>query len=439
MATISTENPYGVTINNDPAISYGTPTYSQESPDDSLTDFNSWWNESEWSYDTWNGPTFIPYDPIWRKRYQAMKDYKGFKGTYEQFMEGVKSYADQLATKYQNNYNNAKNTSSREIAAGYNPNFQGGTSGQQAGESAHSAIQGYDPNKSLTNTLDTLSTIGSIVHPAVGSMIDLMSNIAGIEKTRAEAKYIKDSSPARLEGLKLANQGATLGNSGMSIQNDFYRNINPIKLKEMGLNTQFLEDSYNKRLKFLDERNVSAFLDNNSKLFQLFGWDKPEAFSKYFSPSEDSPDSFDYILKKGSIALQETAKNKAEQIVEGIKLNNNAMRLRQDIMKLDKEQKDVFNDYYKNSIIPSMSSKNLYNKRYYDELYNKVPDIIKNKINKGTIENLVHTIDGYQKYSDFMYGEYPGKIMGAYHSKEMGENPYLHYDFLKQLDSFLME
>lgn len=395
-------------VNTEPILV--TPEQTTSYEDENYGTPSNWFGDpSSWTYDgDYNGPTYNPTDPIWNQRYQYMKN-KGYKGTFEQFMEGVKSYGSQLATQYNNTYNNAQNTTKRNLASGYNPNFQGSTSDASPANSASGSFDSYDPNLGFKNTMDTLTQIGNVVHPAVGSLISLMGTAANIKKTNAEADFIKDSSPARLEALKLSNKGASLSNTGASIENDYRSNLNPLKLQELGLDVDFIKDSYNKRLKFLDEKNIAALLDNNSKLFSQFGWDKPDAFSSYFSPSKSSPDAFDYIIKQGNISLQHLAKAKADEIVKGIKLNNQSAQIRKDLLGLNKEQKEAFNDYYKNTLIPSMSSKNKYNAHFYDTLYDKVPDIVKNQVNKGTIENLYKATQTAQNLYGLYYGN-PGAM-----------------------------
>lgn len=115
---------------------------------------------------------------------------------YAQYIENYKQAYQSYINWYTNNYNNEANSTARQIAAGYNPNFQGGAAGSPAEENK-GALQ-YDTNAGLEAATMEANTINGIVQSSLGTLISLGNAIAGIDKTTAEADLVRQSTPIRL-------------------------------------------------------------------------------------------------------------------------------------------------------------------------------------------------------------------------------------------------
>lgn len=119
---------------------------------------------------------------------------------WAEYIENYKQLYQSYSNWYTTQYNNEANSTARQIAAGYNPNFQGGSAGSPAQE--NKGALSYNTNAGVDASVAEANSINGIVQSSLGTLMSIGSAIAGINKTDAEADLIRQSTPSRIDLLR---------------------------------------------------------------------------------------------------------------------------------------------------------------------------------------------------------------------------------------------
>lgn len=373
-----------------PQIAYA----SQQSVNNSVNTYNPP------IFDASSEETLQNYAEYMFNRYGGSWKNKDSYTRWMDFLEQEKTRIAQLQESYNNNYNNEANTTQRLIDAGYNPNFQSGQAGQASTSLADASMK-YNPEVSTTqrqqgiNLVNALSSIGGNL---LGSIMPILQGIAQIDKTKAETQLIKSSNPMRLDYLEKQN-------TSLGLLNDLYRDLNPRKvenqtLKNLGIDisnrlSESQLDFYNKtfsdRLKYIKENGLSSYLENTKGIFDLFGSEVNQVKKNYedgvySTPSEGSSTLLDRDFKGLRNQVEEYTAHKIQQLTRNLKLQEDTIALTNIGKSLSNDEKEAFLGFYKNSMLPAMSSRNNYDISFYNEMLDKLPDTIKNKFTKESLQ-----------------------------------------------------
>lgn len=125
--------------------------------------------------------------------------------------ENQKIIHDQYQKAYDTAYNNEINTTQRQISAGYNPTFQGGSAGSPA--STNNPLDNYSPLENKINTIQTGLSFGNLISSSMTSFMGMAQNLANIKKTNAETQFIEKSTPIKLNNMSEEGFGKWIDNN----------------------------------------------------------------------------------------------------------------------------------------------------------------------------------------------------------------------------------
>lgn len=231
----------------------------------------------------------------WNEYNQGKWDILGLKK--KRWIENQKAIHAQYQKAYDTAYNNETNTTQRQIDAGYNPNFQGGSAGSPV--STNNPIDNYSPLDSQIQSLQSQYSFGSLINDSINSFMGMAQNLANIKKTNAETEFIKDSSPVKVSNLREEGIGKWLDNNAEHFRQfpQFTNNGDGVPFSVVGSGGYSLPEddsmlSYQNEIqKYLKDKaqslndnkywdNMAHIMDYRQKMYH-FDAEKAVKFEKY--------------------------------------------------------------------------------------------------------------------------------------------------------------